>query len=356
MTAKTKKEKLGLTQLTRSGGCGCKISASHLQALLAAVHCPPSADVLRDSTGRDDAAVVRISDDLAIVSTVDFFTPIVDDAYDFGRIAAANAISDVYAMGGRPILALNVLALPLNKISDEQVADLLAGGSERCQHAGISIVGGHSVESAEPLYGLAVNGVINPTHMKTNAGAKAGDIVILSKPLGIGVLAAALRENCLSRAAYQSLVDWAALLNTGGPDLAQLSGVHAMTDVTGFGLLGHLFEICLESRLSACLHVSQLPLIAAALELAQGGIASSASQRNFNDVGARLVAWEEMDMAHRTLLTDPQTSGGLLISCAEYAVQEVLSILHQHACSQAAVIGSMTTMQEHQPVIRLLAA
>ena len=355
MTAKKEKEKPQLTRLTKSGGCGCKISASRLQTMLAGLHYPPAGDLLMAGADRDDAAVLRLSDNLAIVSSVDFFTPIVDEPYDFGRIAAANALSDIYAMGGRPIIALNVLGVPLDKMSDQQVADMLAGGAERCRQAGIPVAGGHSVRCAEPVYGLAVNGALNPACMKTNAGAQAGDALILGKPLGVGVLSAALRAERLDAAAYQSLIDNATLLNTAGIDFAELKEVHAMTDVTGFGLLGHLLEVCMASQVDAHISLGDVPLLEAAVELARQGLSAGATQRNLHDVRRHLVAAERLNDQYGILLSDPQTSGGLLVSCAEQAAEKVLSVFRRHACAQAAVIGHLSGQRGERPATELAA-
>ena len=351
-----KTQKTRLTQLARGGGCGCKVSAARLQAIMADLHFPPTDNLLVGAGSRDDASVVRLNDELALVSSLDFFAPVVDDPYDFGRIAAANAISDIYAMGGRPLMALNVLGVPFEKMSEEQVSKVLAGGAERCRQAGIPIAGGHSVECAEPLYGLAVNGVLNPACMKTNAGARAGDVLVLGKPLGIGVLSAALRAARLSAPAYQSLVSWSSLLNTAGLDFAGLEEVHAMTDVTGFGLLGHLFEICLASRVDARLEAARVPWIESAVALAKQGVATSASRRNLDDLQDQISGLDELEAWQRNLLSDPQTGGGLLLSCAEHAAEKVLSIFNRHACSRAAVIGCMSAMRKDQPVIHLHAA
>jgi len=259
MDASSRKN-LRLTQFSHGSGCGCKIAPAVLQQILsgfAAAVMPP--DLLVGIETADDAAVYRISDSQAIVATTDFFMPIVDDPYDFGAIAAANAISDVYAMGGTPLFALALVAMPVNELPLETIRRIVAGGEAICAKAGIPIAGGHTIDSVEPIYGLAVIGTAHPDHIKRNGGAQAGDVVIIGKPLGIGVYSAALRKDALSPAAYRDLIGITTELNTAGIELGRLRGVHAMTDVTGFGLLGHLLEMCRASKAGASIDFARIP-------------------------------------------------------------------------------------------------
>jgi selenide,water dikinase len=262
----------------------------------------------------DDAAVYRINETQSIVSTTDFFTPIVNSPHDFGRIAAANAISDIYAMGARPILALSIVCMPIKKIDTATIRSILNGGAEICSKAGIAVAGGHSIDSEEPIYGLAVNGLTNTTNIKTNRGARPRDRIILGKPLGIGILSNNLKKLTISDSAYGKMIRYTTRLNTPGIRLGSIEGVHAMTDVTGFGLLGHLLEICRASGLSARLNWESIPLISEALDYAKGGSATGASGRNWQSYGERVRLPENAPEWMRNLLTDPQTSGGLLVA------------------------------------------
>lgn len=331
-----------LTAFSHGGGCGCKIAPQVLSRLLA--ESPARAlvpDLLVGTETSDDAAVYRLNDQQAIVATTDFFTPIVDDPYDFGRIAATNALSDVYAMGGKPIFALALVGMPLGKLSEEVIRRVLAGGEAVCAAAGIPIAGGHSIDVLEPIYGLVGLGVVHPDRVKRNSAARPGDVLILSKPLGIGMLSAALKKGQLSDAGYAEMIRWTTLLNTPGTALAAMAGVHAMTDVTGFGLAGHLLEICRGSGLRAHIGFARLPLIEEAMRIAQAGIATGASARNWAAYGhevslaAGLAPWQS------NLLTDPQTSGGLLIACDPADTEAVLEVLQQAGFDQAGVIGTL---------------
>jgi len=227
-----------------------------------------------------------LNDTQAIVATTDFFMPIVDDPFDFGRIAATNALSDIYAMGARPLLALAIVGMPIKTLPQETIRAILRGGEAVCENAGIPIAGGHSIDSVEPIYGLAVIGVVEPKHVKRNAGARAGDALILGKPLGVGILAAALKKNALDEAGYRAMIDVTTQLNLPGMELSRLAGVHAMTDVTGFGLLGHLLEMCRGSGLAARITAAQVPLLGGAWALAKSGVVTGASARNWQSYGA----------------------------------------------------------------------
>jgi len=317
-----------LTQFSHGGGCGCKMSPAILQQILARSlpllpKLPP--ELLVGSESSDDAAVYQINAEQALVATTDFFTPIVDDPRDFGRIAAANALSDVYAMGGRPIMALAVVGMPLDKLPIAVIGAILEGGAEVCAKAGIVIAGGHSIDLLEPVYGLVAIGLVHPLKVKKNGSARDGDCLILGKPLGIGILSAALKKGLLSPEAYAEMLRQTTKLNVTGTTLAQHSGVHAMTDVTGFGLAGHLLEVCRASGLAAEVELSRLPVIAAARSLLQQGIATGASVRNWASYGHQISLPAGSEEWQRKLITDPQTSGGLLVCCAADCADEVLA-------------------------------
>ncbi len=345
-----------LTALAHGGGCGCKLSPAVLRELLAGM--PAMAafpDLLVGTETGDDAAVYRISETQAVIATTDFFMPIVDDPADFGRIAAANALSDVYAMGGRPIMALAILGMPLGKIAPETVSAILAGGASICAEAGIPVAGGHSIDAPEPIYGLAVIGLVHPDRIMRNSGAQAGDVLILTKPLGVGVLSAALKGGGLDaeaeRAAYAALVGSATKLNAVGIELAGMAGVRAMTDVTGFGLLGHGLEMCRGSGLGARIDFDALPWLDGVAELARAGIRTGASGRNWASYGAEVDLAPGLAEWQRDLLTDPQTSGGLLVAVAPEGVDAVMACVRTAGFGQAAAIGEM---REGEPRIAVM--
>jgi len=332
-----------LTTLSHGGGCGCKIAPAVLSDILASL---PAAgglypNLLVGTESSDDAAVYRLNDEQAIVATTDFFMPIVDDAVDFGRIAATNAISDIYAMGAKPILALAVVGMPIDKLPVEVIRDILHGGQMVCQAAGIPVAGGHSIDAPEPIYGLAVLGVVHPDKVRRNDRARAGDVLILGKGVGIGVFADAMKKGKLPEAGYKRLIESTTQLNTPGATLADMPEVHAMTDVTGFGVLGHLLEICRGSQLGARVEFGKLPVFPEALELARQGFAPGAAGRNWNSYGKEVVLPEGMELWQRNLLTDPQTSGGLLVACESSAVDKVLGVFRDEGFDYAAVIGEM---------------
>jgi selenide,water dikinase len=343
-----------LTSLAHGGGCGCKVAPGVLSSLLAglpAAFRPP--ELLVGAETSDDAAVYTVAPGLAVVATTDFFLPVVDDPADFGRIAATNAISDVYAMGGRPILALALVGMPVNVLPPEVIRAVLAGGQEVCARAGVALGGGHTIDSAEPLYGLAVIGVVDPARLVRNTGARPGDVLVLGKGLGIGVYSAALKKGALPDAAYAAMLASTTRLNTPGMALAALPGVHAMTDVTGFGLLGHLHEIVRGSGVSAGLDAAAVPVLPHVNALLDAGFVTGASGRNWASCGAA-VDWPEAAPATlRALLTDPQTSGGLLVSCAPEAVGSVLAAFHAEGHTDAAVIGAIGACGDAGPQIRV---
>jgi selenide,water dikinase len=319
-------EKLRLTAFSHGGGCGCKIAPAILTEILAStpVRGLPK-ELLVGTETADDAAVYKLNDEQALIATTDFFTPIVDDPYDFGRIAATNAISDVYAMGGRPIFALAIVGMPLEKLPVSVIQRILEGGESVCAAAGIPVAGGHSIDVLEPIYGLVALGLVHPKRVKRNSTAKAGDVLVLGKPLGVGILSAALKKGTLSAAGYARMIESTTKLNTPGEALSAMDGVHALTDVTGFGLAGHLLEICRGSRLSAELVFSRIPIIEEALELAKQGVATGASDRNWKGYGSQVELPAGCEDWKRKLLSDPQTSGGLLVACSPETEAEVLA-------------------------------
>ena len=341
-----------LTSLSHGGGCGCKIAPGVLSEILKNVpQLPFPKELLVGIETSDDAAVYQINDSQAIVATTDFFMPIVDDPFDFGKIAATNAISDIYAMGGTPLFALALVGMPVKVLSNKTIARILEGGSEACRSAGIPIAGGHTIDSVEPIYGLVAIGIVDPKRIKSNAAAKAGDVLILGKPLGVGILSAALKKDVLGPDGYAEMIANTTKLNSAGPDLAKLSGVHALTDVTGFGLAGHMLELARGSHCTAHIDWSQVPLLSNVLQFAEDGIVTGASGRNWDSYGQDVVIPANFSAAQLALLTDPQTSGGLLVSCSQEAVEEVLEIFNQHHFLGARVIGQMSKAQEKPLVI-----
>ncbi|WP_435628516.1 selenide, water dikinase SelD [Candidatus Ferrigenium straubiae] len=331
-----------LTQLSHGGGCGCKIAPALLQQILGeAKQKLPFADLLVGTETSDDAAVYRLNDRQAVIATTDFFMPIVDDPFDFGCIAATNALSDVYAMGGTPIMALAIVGMPVNKLPVEAIRAILRGGEAVCEEAGIPLAGGHSIDTPEPIYGLVAIGIVHPERLKKNSGARAGDVLILGKGLGVGVLAAALKKGALSAEGYAQLIAITTQLNTVGSTLSESDGVHALTDVTGFGLLGHLLEICRGSGLGAELKFDRVPVLPEALPLAQQGIGPGAIERNLASYGHEVDFAPHLEEWQRRLLADAQTSGGLLVSVAPEAADGVLDCFRSAGFAHAAVIGEM---------------
>lgn len=331
-----------LTEFSHGGGCGCKIAPGVLSQILKSTGgFPLPKELLVGIETSDDAAVYKLNDEQALIATTDFFMPIVDDPFDFGRIAATNAISDVYAMGGTPIMALALVGMPINQLPVEVIGQILKGGESICAQAGIPIAGGHTIDSVEPIYGLVVMGLVHPSKIKRNADARAGDKLILGKPLGVGVLSAALKKNVLDADGYASMISNTTKLNTPGKKLAQMDGVHAMTDVTGFGLLGHLLELSRGSTLSAKLNMSAVPFLPQVQKLAEQGCITGASGRNWQGYGHEVVLGASVSPLQQALLTDPQTAGGLLVSCAPDAVEQVLALFKEEGFADAAVIGEM---------------
>ncbi len=333
---------LRLTQFSHGGGCGCKIAPAVLHEIIA--KSGPSIlpkELLVGIETADDAAVYRINDTQAIVATTDFFMPIVDDPYDFGAIAATNAISDVYAMGGTPLFALALVGMPVDKLPVDTIRRILEGGEAVCARAGIPIAGGHTIDSVEPIYGLVAIGLVDPRHLKRNAGAQPGDVLVLGKPLGVGIYSAALKKGRLAPEGYAAMLASTTQLNTPGIRLGTMPGVHALTDVTGFGLLGHLLEICRGSGAGATIDFAQVPLHPGVAELAREGLVTGASGRNWAGYGQDVALGTGLGDLERGLLTDPQTSGGLLVACAPDAVGDVLAVFRDEGFARAAVVGGI---------------
>jgi selenide,water dikinase len=332
-----------LTSLSHGGGCGCKIAPGILSEILkstSAMPIPPQ--LLVGIETADDAAVYQLNDEQALIATTDFFMPIVDDPFDFGRIAATNAISDVYAMGGTPIMALALVGMPINVLPPETIGKILDGGQSICRDAGIPIAGGHTIDSVEPIYGLVVLGLVHPKRIKRNADARVGDRLILGKPLGVGVLSAALKKNALSTEGYAQMIANTTKLNTPGAALSALTGVHAMTDVTGFGLAGHALEMARGSQHTVHLNMRQVPMLHGVRELAEQGMLTGASGRNWSAYGKEIELSAECTAIDQALLSDPQTSGGLLVACAPESVSEVLAVFHKNGFNKACEVGEIS--------------
>jgi len=341
-----------LTSLAHGGGCGCKLAPGVLRDILANTArgtVPPGLLVGIETS--DDAAVFRINDAQAIVATTDFFMPVVDDPFDFGAIAATNAISDVYAMGGTPLFALAIVGMPVDRLPVETIRAILEGGESVCTRAGIPVAGGHSIDSVEPIYGLVAIGLVDPRNLKRNSDAQPGDRIVLGKGLGVGIYSSALRKDRLDPAHYAAMIASTTRLNTPGPVLAALPGVHAITDVTGFGLLGHLLEVCRGSGAGATVRWDSVPLLPGVLDLAAAGFVTGASRRNWASFDTE-VALPGLGDVERWLLGDPQTSGGLLVTCAPGAVDAVLEVFRNEGFDQAAVIGEITAGPPRVSVVR----
>lgn len=331
-----------LTSLSHGGGCGCKIAPGVLSEILKNTNrMPMPPELLVGIETADDAAVYQLTDDIALIATTDFFMPIVDDPFEFGRIAATNAISDVYAMGGKPIMALALVGMPIGVLSTDVIGRILEGGESVCREAGIPIAGGHTIDSVEAIYGLVALGVVHPKRVKRNADAKPGDRLVLGKPLGVGVLSAALKKELLSAEGYAQMIATTTRLNTPGPDLAALDGVHALTDVTGFGLAGHLLELARGAKAGVAIDWASVPLLDGVRELAEQGLVTGASGRNWDGYGADVALPAGFAAADQALLTDPQTSGGLLVSCDASAVAEVIAVFERHGFMTARDIGEV---------------
>jgi selenide,water dikinase len=343
-----------LTSLSHGGGCGCKIAPGVLSEILkGSTGFPVPPQLLVGIETADDAAVYQLNDEQALIATTDFFMPIVDDPFDFGRIAATNAISDVYAMGGRPILALALVGMPINVLSTATIGRILEGGASVCRAAGIPIAGGHTIDSVEAIYGLVALGLVHPKHVKRNADAQPGDLLVLGKPLGVGVMSAALKKGELDAAGYGRMIATTTALNTPGPDLAVIDGVHAITDITGFGLAGHGLEMARGAGCDLQLDWPAVPLLPGVRALAAQGFVTGASGRNWAGYGAQVVLPGGFAPEDQALLTDPQTSGGLLVACTPAALDEVLATFRRHGFAEAAVVGQITPAGTEGPRLRV---
>lgn len=331
-----------LTELAHGGGCGCKLAPSVLQQLLADKPAAmPFAQLLVGNESSDDAAVWQVDENTCVIATTDFFMPVVDDPHDFGRIAAANALSDVYAMGGKPIMALAILGMPLGKIEIDTVRSILAGGESVCAEAGIPVAGGHSIDSAEPIYGLAAIGICAPSNVRRNTGARPGDVLILTKAIGVGVYSAAFKKQALPTDAYDELIASTTLLNRVGHELGKLDEVHAITDVTGFGLLGHAMEMARGSDVRIAIDEARVPFFHQAKALAEAGFITGASKRNWDSYGEGVTFVNELPSWRRDLLTDPQTSGGLLVACQAERAVALRDMIEAAGYARASIIGSV---------------
>ena len=331
-----------LTSLAHGGGCGCKLAPAVLRSILKGM--PGTAafsNLMVGTDTSDDAAVWRLNDTQALVATTDFFMPVVDDPFDFGRIAATNALSDVYAMGGRPIFALAIVGMPVGKLSVETIGRILAGGAAVCAQAGVPIAGGHSIDSVEPIYGLVALGLVHPDRVLTNRGARAGDVLVLTKPLGVGVLSAAFKQEILGAEGYAALIASTTRLNAVGAELAGMEGVHAMTDVTGFGLIGHGLEMARGSGLTLELDAAAPPLLPGVEALVRAGVRTGASTRNWASYGQAVEGADAVEGWRLDLLTDPQTSGGLLVAVTPEHARDVLDRVRAGGFADAAVVGRM---------------
>jgi selenide,water dikinase len=329
-----------LTEMAHGGGCGCKLAPSVLQNLLAGQPAAaPFSQLLVGSETADDAAVWQVDDNLAVMATTDFFMPMVDDPRDFGRIAATNAISDIYAMGGRPIMALAILGMPVAKLDPAIIRQILQGGASICAEAGIPVAGGHSIDSPEPIYGLAVIGLGRPDQVRRNTGARPGDALILTKGLGVGIYSAAIKREALPQGAYGEMIASTTLLNKVGAELASDPAVHGLTDVTGFGLLGHALEMARGSGLTLTIRQDDVPLLSQAASLARQGFVTGASHRNWDSYGTGVELPEGCPDWQRMLLTDPQTSGGLLVACSAEAADGLLARIQAAGYPLARRIG-----------------
>lgn len=331
-----------LTSLAHGGGCGCKIAPAVLQQILAQTPVAAAFPQLMVGTETsDDAAVWKLNDDQAIVATTDFFMPVVDDPYDFGRIAATNALSDIYAMGARPLFALAIVGMPVNVLPIETIGAILAGGASVCAQAGIPVAGGHSIDSVEPIYGLVAIGLARPDRVLTNRTARPGDVLILTKALGVGILSAAFKQERLGSDGYKALISSTTQLNAVGPELAELDGVHAMTDVTGFGLLGHALEMARGAGLTATIFANGPAVLPGVEDLARAGVRTGASGRNWASYSASVRGADAQPDWKLDLLCDPQTSGGLLVAVESGKAAATLELLCARGFIQSAIVGEL---------------
>ncbi|WP_276352341.1 selenide, water dikinase SelD [Cohnella caldifontis] len=335
-------ENVRLTSLSSKGGCGCKIGPADLMQVIREL--PPSVpdpNLLVGLETSDDAGVYKLSDETALVQTVDFFTPIVDDPYSFGQIAAANAISDIYAMGGRPLTVLNIVAFPISALDKRILAEILRGASDKVREAGAVLVGGHSIDDKEPKFGLAVTGLVHPDKVRTNAGARPGDRLILTKPIGVGILTTSLKNGQLDSEEISRVTGVMSTLNKSAAETMEPYDVHACTDVTGFGLIGHALEMAKGSGAGIRLHAGRVPVLPRVRELAEKGFVPGGTKNNFRHVSDSVDFPESLDEIGRYILCDAVTSGGLLISAQPEQAAELLEKLRA-AGVDAHMIGEVT--------------
>ncbi|MEO9144111.1 MAG: selenide, water dikinase SelD [Ginsengibacter sp.] len=343
-----------LTQYSRGAGCGCKISPQVLEEILHSQFTFPDNQLLVGNSSHDDASVYDIGGGNALISTTDFFMPIVDDAFDFGQIAAANAISDVYAMGGKPILAIAILGWPIEKLPVSLAKKVMEGARNVCAKAGIALAGGHSIDSAEPFFGLSVNGMVPLENLKKNNNAQEGDVIFLTKPIGVGILSTAQKRNVLKEEHLRILIEQLTSLNSIGEDLGKIKGVSAMTDVTGFGLAGHLIEMAEGSGLSAELYYSLVCITEGVKEYLGQRIIPDATYRNWNSYSKKINFEKEVNVMEAfSILPDPQTNGGLLIAVNPRSVNEVQEVLKQHGLEKFSnPIGTFISKEEKVVVVK----
>ncbi|UJF34916.1 selenide, water dikinase SelD [Paenibacillus hexagrammi] len=336
-------EKIKLTSYSTKGGCGCKIGPGDLSQVIRSL--PPAVanpNLLVGIDTSDDAGVYQLTDELALVQTVDFFTPIVDDPYSFGQVAAANAISDIYAMGGKPLTALNIVAFPIKTLDKQVLADILRGAGDKMNEAGITLVGGHSIDDNEPKFGLAVTGLVHPQKVRTNAGAKPGDKLILTKPIGVGILTTSIKKDKLTEAEIQRVTSVMATLNKTAAETMEPYEVHACTDVTGFGLIGHALEMAKGSGAGVRITAGNVPVLPRVRELAEEGFVPGGTKNNFAHVKDSVTFPETLDQVGQWILCDAVTSGGLLIAVEGQQAEELLANLQQ-AGVEASLIGDVTS-------------
>ncbi|MFQ6112772.1 MAG: selenide, water dikinase SelD [bacterium] len=348
----TDSKKVRLTHYTHGLGCACKLRPQLLEDVLKKMPVPADSNILVGTDTADDAAIYRIDDQTAIVQTVDFFTPIVDDPYEFGVIAATNSLSDIYAMGARPLFALNVVGFPSNRLPMEVLQQILDGAQSKAKEAGIAIIGGHTVDDPEPKFGLAVTGVVEPKKIVTNRNAQPGDVLVLTKPLGTGILATALKQNLLEKEQAQLLVETMTALNKAGAEAMQAIGVHACTDITGFGLLGHLLEMMQGSNTSAVIQASKVPFLTGVLELAASGMIPGGTRDNLDFTNPFVQYDEKISAIKRLLLNDAQTSGGLLISVPQGKAQSLMELLEEKGVKQATAVGKVSSNSRVKIVVQ----
>jgi selenide,water dikinase len=347
-----KHSNIKLTQFSKASGCGCKIDNSILKEIIKNTSLQNSAfsNLIVGNSTNDDAAVIALDEQNFLISTTDFFTPIVDNPFDFGKIAAANSISDIYAMGGNPILAIGILGWPISKIEPNVATEILNGAIEVCKIAGIPLAGGHTIESSEPFFGLAVNGLVNKNNLKTNAGAKPGNLLLLTKPLGLGILSAAIKRELISDIEYAEFIHNSTQLNSIGAELAKIEGVTALTDVTGFGFLGHLLEITNASGVSVVVEKNKIPVLQSAQNYCKQFVYPDITTKNYNNYKENVSGLDGLDFIS---LCDPQTNGGLLLAIEPNKLELVLKLLARfdvnHNC--LAVIGEFKPQQQTASVI-----